>query len=83
MTPEQILVLAPDALSAKSGKELSNARKWVALQSATVVPDAKTWLLRDAHNHALPLAPRFANGDASWKLLALTGGHAAGLLVQF
>lgn len=30
-TPPQILALAPDAPSAKSGQELANARKWVTL----------------------------------------------------
>ena len=28
-TPEQVLALAPDAASAKSGRELSQARKWL------------------------------------------------------
>ena len=55
----------------------------LSLQRTTVVPDAKTWLLRDAQNHALPLAPRFASSDASWKLLALTGGHATGLVGEW
>ena len=30
-TPEQIIALAPDGSSAKSGKELANPRKWVSL----------------------------------------------------
>src|SRR3954468_8235398 len=30
-TPEQVLALAPDASSAKSGKDLSTPRKWLTL----------------------------------------------------
>ena len=30
-TPEQVLALAPDAASAKAGRELSQARKWLSL----------------------------------------------------
>lgn len=33
-SPEQILALAPDAASAKSGRDLAVARKWVVLQYA-------------------------------------------------
>jgi len=61
------------------------------LRSATVARDGAaqggtqggTWLARDLQNHALPLAPRFVAGDESWKLLALSGGHATGLFGEW
>jgi hypothetical protein len=45
----------------------------LALRDVVVIPGAERWLLRDAENHALPLAPHF---DQRWRLLACSGGRS-------
>lgn len=48
------------------------------LRDVTVVPDGQRWWVRDSTGAALPLA-----GSAGWQLLAVSGGHALDLVVEW
>jgi hypothetical protein len=53
----------------------------VALHSVTPLRrDDDRWYVRDAHDHILPINPRFARG---WELLALSGGHPVELFGEW